>query len=67
MKKVLLTLAAIALVGIAFTSCSKSCSCTTTVNGIASATVENSSVSNESDCEALSVSTAVGSVKCSWE
>lgn len=66
MKKVLLSLAAVALVSIAFTSCNKSCTCSTTIAGVTS-TAEVSAVDNSNDCEAMNQVTQYGSINCSWE
>ena len=58
MKKLLMAVAVLGLVGFA-TSCKKDCECVTTVGGVETGKVEQSSKLSKDDCEALSSSTTL--------
>ncbi|MDY5968982.1 MAG: hypothetical protein SPJ13_03060 [Bacteroidales bacterium] len=60
-KKVFLSLALVAMLGLGFTSCKKTCTCT--VKGV---TNENTDM-NEDQCKAANTAAAVLGGKCVWE
>jgi hypothetical protein len=66
MKKVLLSLAIVALVGIAFTSCKKSCTCKTTILGTTTSS-EIDSIDSEDACNTLNTAFSITGGSCTWE
>lgn len=61
MKKVLLSLAIVSLLGFGFVSCKKSCTCT--INGLTT-TDENI---DEAHCKAANTGAQIAGGKCAWE